>query len=90
MSDYIKREDAVNAVCVGCNDEFGNEPCEPSDCAIRERIATIPSADVVEVVRCKDCMYYNPYDTTKAYDCERGLLGVMQDDYCSYGAREET
>ena len=58
--------------------------------AFQNIIKRQPSADVVEVVRCKDCMYYNPYDTTKAYDCERGLLGVMQDDYCSYGAREET
>lgn len=26
---------------------------------------------------------------TAVYDCERGLLGVMQDDYCSYGERAE-
>ena len=91
MSDYIKREDAIKAlesICVPRRVAVGVVAIDIDD-AISE-LEQVPSADVVEVVRCKDCMYYNPYDTTKAYDCERGLLGVMQDDYCSYGERADT
>lgn len=51
-----------------------------------------PTADVVEVVRCKDCIYkeecgrevlINEYDDDKAVD----ITGVLF--YCSYGERAE-
>ena len=48
MSDYIKREDAPKAVCGGCNEQFDDEPCEPTACSVKERLLHIPSADVVE------------------------------------------
>ena len=53
-------------------------------------IKDAPTADVVEVVRCKDCKY-----GTRLKDggvtCRRveGLLMIHPDDYCSYGRREE-
>ena len=49
MCDYIDREEAINTVCEGCNDQYEDEPCEPSCCSIRERLQTIPAADVAEV-----------------------------------------
>lgn len=42
-------------------------------------------ADVVEVVRCKDCKHRNP----NGYKCLRDNLWHDTDDFCSYGKRKE-
>lgn len=47
MDEYITRNNAISAVCFGCNQEFSDEPCEPDACAIRQSIMTLPTADVV-------------------------------------------
>ena len=50
-------------------------------------------ADLVEVVRCKDCIYYKQsvkrcdhpsQDCDECYDC---WLEMKPDDFCSYGER---
>ncbi|MGN1303766.1 MAG: hypothetical protein ACI4YB_01895 [Oscillospiraceae bacterium] len=43
----------------------------------------IPSADVVEVVRCKDCRFHE--------ECFRNIRsgGNKPDDFCSFGERKE-
>lgn len=53
-----------------------------------------PTADVAEVVRCKDCKYktvtsdgeYNPEDIVCEYFMSDGF---RETDFCSYGEREE-
>ena len=49
-----------------------------------------PIADVVEVVRCKDCKY-SIKDTFKRTMCNRAftMFEVQQNDFCSYGERKE-
>ena len=47
-----------------------------------EDIRNIPAADVVEVVRCKNCFYYKPFG-----ECNNTGSTVKSDDYCSYGTR---
>jgi len=47
MDEYITRNNVISAVCFGCNQEFSDEPCEPSQCAIRQSIMALPTADVV-------------------------------------------
>lgn len=52
----------------------------------------IPTADVVEVVRCKDCKHYTSKGTCA---CDQWLfddvnIDVMLNDFCSYGERRET
>ena len=55
-------------------------------------IDTMPTADVVEVVRCKDCEYYrqNEYspdeDMMCMYWCD--WLPTDPDDFCSSGKRK--
>ena len=46
------------------------------------------SANVVEVVRCKDCKYHEDLDG--GVKCQRidGLLMTLPDDYCCYGVRK--
>ena len=48
-----------------------------------------PTADVVEVVRCKDCKYFEADDEGFYYYCvaSTGLDCKMPIDYCSYGER---
>ena len=60
-----------------------------------DRIKALPSADAVEVVRCRDCKFY---DRNFEY-CHNVVFGdghanysppcVNDDDYCSFGVRRE-
>ena len=47
-----------------------------------------PRADVVEVVRCKDCKYWNYEYCTQSK--LKKPLETNADDYCSYGERKES
>ena len=92
MVEYIERMSAIETACKGCNKEFSNEPCEPSECYIQQGLFNIPASDVVEVVRCKDCIgkahwYKNDYGCTI---CGLSGLFVVEDrDFCSYGERKD-
>ena len=48
-----------------------------------------PTADVVEVVRCKDCKHLNPMGSGGYRKCLRDNLWKGTDDYCSHGKRRE-
>ena len=56
-----------------------------------EIIENAPTADVVEVVRCKDCKYRGAMLSVPKgvfYTCKKYLLPYCKpDDYCSYGER---
>lgn len=49
MTEYIDRDTVIKQVCKACNIDFSNEPCEPSDCHIRDFLLGIPTADVAPV-----------------------------------------
>lgn len=50
-----------------------------------------PTVDAVEVVRCKDCTYYEYPNTCHCHKAdENGTpIFVRDDDFCSYGERKE-
>ena len=60
-------------------------------------IDEMPAADVVEVVRCKDCKYFNHKELECRCDgivqdlADSGSfrLNFYLDDYCSYGVRKD-
>lgn len=58
---------------------------------VGQAIWDTPTADVVEVVRCKDCKDYKAYGNGKAGICKnkkcRGLRYAT--DFCSFGERRE-
>lgn len=86
MTEYIERMSAIATACKGCNKEFSNEPCEPSECHIQQGLFHIPAADVVEVVRCKDCRKWFPYNGGGSHDCP--FCGYPEeDDFCFCGER---
>ena len=60
-------------------------------------IASIPTTDVVEVVRCKDCkrvsLYcgsYKCYNPQTPWFNDEFNIDVGADDFCSYGERKES
>ena len=93
---YIKRKDAMEVIykldfCLTNLEYFAHN----------DLIRAIPAADVVEVVRCKDCKYYAAMVTdTVSGDMETAPWGiciqpwfnsdeydVQENGYCSYGER---
>ena len=48
MAEYIDKQKALDAMCAGCNEDFGNKPCEPSYCSLRLRVNALHAADVVD------------------------------------------
>ena len=93
MAEYITRNNAISAVCFGCNQQFSDKPCEPYECTIRQSIMALPTADVVEVVRCKDCKHLTKeyIGDSLEFICKsaKGMVDPAPDFYCSYGKRKE-
>lgn len=74
MPEYIKREEALEIVKRTSGD-YATAFAE---------IRKIPTADVVSVVRCKDCKYayINP---SGAILCSSSMQMKKQDGFCDYG-----
>lgn len=95
MAEYIEREAAVNV----CSAQY-KECLRKSDwCGdtvawnIGFQIKQLPAADVVEVVRCKDCKHYGwaqepCHGRTERYcKLNKGLVVISKETFCSYGER---
>lgn len=68
----------IDADCVELVETIGHKAFKTrSD--IQDWLNSAPTVDAVQVVRCKDCKFYD--------DCENFLF---DDDYCSSGERKET
>lgn len=110
MSDYISRQAAIRLYQNVCN----NVQCKDcpflirisdtlTDCRLEKFIYDLPSADVVEVVRCKDCKHRptsidgatQGFDVDFAWDslcpcqCDDGWYNWYPPDkwYCPSGER---
>ena len=56
--------------------------------SLRELLDDCPTADAVEVVRCKDCKHSDVFDTLLYCEHTRGLAGsVLPDGFCYLGER---
>ena len=76
MAEYIEREALIKHI----ERSFG----EISTPFVVKEIKDFPNADVVEVVRCKDCTYCSEHYNICHYGVGRD---VKPDHYCSYGER---
>ena len=56
---------------------------------VRHAIENAPAIDAVEVVRCKDCVSYEPEPGTDLGWCPVCSFVRWDDDFCSYGERKE-
>lgn len=87
MAEYITKEAAINAVENAPIELFQSEWEE-----IEEAINAAPTADVVSVVRRKDCKnaYINSFSTaTKVVLCSVNVKMMQEDDFCSCGERND-
>lgn len=93
MSDYIKREDAYKYLDEQLVEVFTGDTLLG---ALKQIIAKLPSADAVEVVRCKDCKFWNKDENILGGICdewsdfEDSIINYTKpDDYCSRGEQKE-
>ena len=110
MAEYIEREAIFSKIV---NTPFEVDLTGTEDCYrygvmdglvkkqdhILDMIAEEPAADVVEVVRCKDCKFYieHYFDSYCGYHTENACDGghcdgacyVEENDFCSYGERKK-
>ena len=60
---------------------------------LQDFIRAMPTADVVEVVRCKDCKYFTKERIADTIECicknGGGMINISPDSFCSYGERIE-
>ena len=75
MAEYIEREKAKRLLHI----EYAY--------AAEQLLDEIPAADVVEVVRCKDCKYNA--GTKKCLNPDSFFAVPKDDDFCSYGERKD-
>ena len=86
MTDYINRERAV----FECERFFkGNKEAQEECMSL---LCELPVADVVEVVRCRDCKYarhpYNLSGMETLCECDYNNQTNRGDDFCSWGERK--
>ena len=85
--EYIRREDALRGV------ELFQCGWAEIEAVQADYIGRLPAADVVPVVRCKDCKY-GDYDSKPdgAMVCLRTKDGFWrkETDFCSYGERKDS
>ena len=89
MSRYIEADTYRKKWADIFDSAYGDSCCEMFKKSIDEQ----PTADVVEVVRCKDCKHgelgINPNDNTECVYCDT-LDEVWEvDDFCVMGERRE-
>ena len=90
QKEYIEREAAISILNAKSDMAVGTpKQCFAAAAAMLEKL---PAADVVEVVRCKDCRYYRAKNFPLfSGDCFYGVSGertVFEDHYCGYGEKK--
>lgn len=92
MHDVIYRQAAIDALKTECSwtiyDEHGQ--LTPNGEEILETLKKIPSADAVEVVRCKNCKHWNT-ELTKVFMCYCPMEDRWTGDdyYCASEERKD-
>lgn len=109
MSEYINREEflesKIDHYCHDCSRrknrkgemvyEIGDAPCRACGIGdVLDDVIDFPAADVVEVVRCKDCKYYNTSrirgldgEVHEVKHCNWVGIVFQPTGYCSFGER---
>lgn len=91
MAEYIARE--VLLAQLRAMESYNASPMYRrgyDDCVAT--VLNAPTADVVSVVRCKDCKYAytNSFSTaTKVVLCSVNVKMMQEDDFCSCGERND-
>lgn len=91
MSRYIDADEFYVSQMVRCCGEPVIGTCTNDNVKLYDEIQKFPTADVVEVVRCKDCKYYSVDNVLLGNVCARLFTVFPMDEYdfCSYGERKD-
>jgi hypothetical protein len=83
MKEYIERAQLLKNLGYDETRRADVLPGSTFDIVLKE-----PAADVAEVVRCKDCQYYQDAKINKKgfLICPASGMEITETDYCSYGA----
>ena len=76
-------------ICLG---RSGGKTMATVQAALKCMIDNAPTVDAVEVVRCKDCKYYEHpeyYGGGTKDVCRTFKRQTREDDFCSYGERKD-
>lgn len=76
--EYIKRQNAIDLI--ERIPALQNKPNLKMLCL--EWIKSVPTEDVAQIVRCKDCDHYY---RGSLISCGIHVMSVEDDDYCSFG-----
>lgn len=78
MADYIDRQAAIDVVA------------NHKQVTIN-LLESLPSADAIEVMRCKDCKHSTEWyrDKRRCFLWHENGIDVFEDGYCSYGERKD-
>lgn len=101
MAEYINKEEILKFPIRihHCDEEHGNAHFIYGIECVMEYIEHIPTVDVVEVVRCKDCQhYFKPLGRCSKHseDPDQSISGfgfsfwVNEDDFCSHGEKQDS
>ena len=92
--EYIEREAAKARLRMWITDCVLDGDNDAADCYrdCIDLLDSIPTTDVVEVVRCKDCRWRGREDCAMFYRCECGEQHTWEtdNDFCSYGEKIDT
>lgn len=101
MAKYINKEEILKFPIRihHCDGKHGSAHFIYGIECVMEYIENIPPADVVEVVRCKDCQhYFEPFGRCNRHseDPDQSVSGfgfsfwVNEDDFCSHGEKRDS
>ena len=92
----VDLEKVLLAVCQGCNEELSEEPCEPEDCRIRQKLEDLSATDAVRVIRCWECKHLDVVNRKELYaHCPKTNTVFLpfeldtREHFCSLGERKE-
>lgn len=85
MPRYIDADKLKERLMVGS--ELDPEPCKGFRSALLAMVDSQEDADVVEVVRCKDCAYKQYYFTNDMVKCGCGNGAHHENFFCADGER---
>lgn len=85
--DLISRTDAhaeLSGLCESWEDE------DSTSYQAMDIVDNLPSVDAVEVVRCKDCVYFGAeLFCNKLSKCDGSPLIVSESNFCCFGERKD-
>ena len=90
MSRYIEESEAIMVLS-----DYYHHRTQVQHKALQDAFSRVPTADVVEVVRCKDCVYWDKSFGVKMegkpihYKCGNFLIATKPDFYCAWGERRK-